>query len=273
MSFCSNCGAPVAEGAHFCASCGAPVQPAGPAKAAPVPPASPVPPVTPPPATPPPSYSAPEPDPEPSESVESPDYDGKDVKLCSDGKYHWTYPMNMYKNPTIFLTVCKIFGIIGGVMFVLLNFGLFADGDWETFFGNLKYWGIAVLVFLVIALISYLIVAGMYHGKYIVRFTMDEKSLLHEQIPYQKKNARIIGGALAGAGVLKGSPGRVGQGAMVAAHTSLESIFANVRRIKAYRGRSTIKVNAPFSKNQVYTTRKDFDFVLDYIREHCPKAK
>lgn len=273
MSFCSNCGAPVADGARFCASCGAPVQPAGSAPASSVPPTTPVPPATSVPPVPPapPVYTAPEP--EPAEEVESPDYDGMEVKLCSDGKYHWTYPLNMYKNPSIFLTVCKIFGILGGIMFILLNFSLFTNGDWETFFGNLKYWGIAVLVFLAIALLSYLIVAGMYHGKYIVRFTMDEERLLHDQIPAQKKNARIIGGALAGAGVLTKSPGRTGQGAMVAVHTSLESNFANVKRIKAYRGFGTIKVNAPFSKNQVYTTREDFDFVLDYIRKHCPKAK
>lgn len=262
MSYCSNCGALLPDGARFCGSCGAPVQePAGPARKAPAPPTPPVPPV----------YSAPLP--EPTEEVESPDYDGKQVKLCSDGKYHWTYPLNMYKNPTIFLTVCKIFGILGGAMFLLLNFSFIIDGEWDKIFGTLKYWGIAVLVFLAIALLSYLIVAGMYHGKYIVRFTMDEERLLHEQIPAQKKNARIIGGALAGAGVLSGNPGRTGQGVMVASHTSLESTFANVRRIKAYRGLSTIKVNAPFSKNQVYTTREDFDFVLDFIRDRCPKAR
>lgn len=254
MCYCSNCGAPLPDGTRFCASCGAPVQAAAPAPAAPVPPAAPDPVAS-------------------AEGVESEDYDGKEVKLCTDGKYHWTYPLNMYKNPTIFFTVCKIFGILGGIMFVLLNFGLFTDGDWDTFFGNLKYWGIAIIVFLAIALLSYLIVAGMYHGKYIVRFTMDEEHLLHDQIPSQKKNARIIGGALAGAGVLKGNPGRTGQGMMVASHTSLESNFANVRRIKAYRRQCTIKVNAPFSKNQVYTTREDFDFVLDFIRKHCPKAK
>jgi len=260
MSFCSNCGAPVPDGARFCASCGAPVQPAGPAPAVPNPPASSEPP------------SPPE-SPEPAEAPESVRYNGKEVKLCTDGKYRWTYPMNMYKNPTIFLTVCKIFGIIGAVMFVLLNMGAILNGEFDSIAGTLKYWGIAVLVFLVIALLSYLIVAAMYHGKYIVRFTMDEEHLLHEQIPAQKKNARIIGGALAGAGVLKGSPGRVGQGAMVAAHTSLSSDFSRVRSIKAYRGRSTIKVNERFSKNQVYTTREDFDFVLSFIRAHCPNAK
>lgn len=250
MSFCSNCGAPLADGARFCASCGAPVQAAGPAPAAPVPS-----------------------EPDPAEGAESVNYTGKEVKLCTDGKYRWTYPMNMYKNPTIFFTVCKIFGILGAAMFVLLNIGSALNGDFDLIAGTLKYWGIAIVVFLVIALISYLIVAAMYSGRYIVNFTMDEEGLLHEQIPAQKKNARIIGGAVAAGGVLSGNVGRVGQGAAVAVHTSLSSDFAKVKRIKAYRGRSTILVNQPFAKNQVYTTREDFDFVLGFIRDHCPKAK
>ena len=204
---------------------------------------------------------------------ESVSYKGKEVKLCTDGKYRWTYPMNMYKNPTIFLTVLKIFAIIGAIMFLLLNITAAFNGEWDAIIGNLKYWGIAIVVFVVIALISYLIVAGMYGGKYIVKFTMDEKGLLHDQIPAQKKKARVIGGTLAGAGLLTGSIGRFGQGAAVASHTSLSSDFDKVRSIRAYRSRCTIKVNQPFAKNQVYTTREDFDFVLNYIREHCPKAR
>ena len=137
----------------------------------------------------------------------------------------------------------------------------------------MKYWGIAVLVFLAISFLAYLIVASMYGWKYIVRFTMDEKGILHDQIPEQKKKAQSLGKAVSGAGVLRGSPGRMGQGFLVASHTSLSSDFSKVRSIKAFRLRATIKVNEPFAKNQVYTTPEDFDFVLKYIREHCPKVK
>ena len=36
-------------------------------------------------------------------------YQGSEVRLCNDGKYRWVYEMNMITNPTIFLTVYKIF--------------------------------------------------------------------------------------------------------------------------------------------------------------------
>ena len=43
-----------------------------------------------------------------SKAVESKSYQGKEVRLCSDGKYRWVYEMNMLKNPTIFFTVLKV---------------------------------------------------------------------------------------------------------------------------------------------------------------------
>lgn len=200
-------------------------------------------------------------------------YDGEQVRLCEDGKYRWTYSVNMLKNPTIFLTVCKIFAIIGAVAFVLLNFVPAKDGEWGKILAELKYWGIAVLVFLAIAGLSYLIVAKMYNWRYIVNFTMDESGLLHDQIPAQKKNAKKIGILLGGAGALTGNIGRVGQGMMVASHTSLASDFSKVKRIKAFPRRATIKLHEPFAHNQVFTTKEDFDFVLNFIKTRCPKAR
>ena len=198
---------------------------------------------------------------------------GERVQQCSDGKYRWTYPMNMYRNPSVFLTVCKIFGILGLIAFVAMNIGHVFRGEFDIIAGELKGWGIAILVALVIIGLAYLIVAGMYGGKYIVRFTMDEKGITHEQIPAQKKKARKVGALVAGAGAASGSIGRMGQGMMVAGHTSLSSDFTKVRRIKAYRLWHTIKLNEPFAKNQIYTAPEDFDFVLGYIREHCKRLR
>lgn len=200
-------------------------------------------------------------------------YDGPQVRLCEDGAYRWTYPVNMLKKPVIYLTVCKIFGIIGAVAFVTGYIREVIRGDFAAIVHDLKYWGIAVLVFLAISALAYLVVAAIYGGRYVVRFTMDEKGITHEQLPAQQKKARGIGKAVAAGGALAGNVGRVGQGMLVASHTSLSSDFSKVRRIRPQRLWNTIKVNEPFAKNQVYTTREDFDFVLGFIRSHCPQAK
>lgn len=209
----------------------------------------------------------------PNEQLQSPEYSGKEVRLCTDGKYRWTYPMNMLTSPSVFITICKIFGGIAVVAFIATYFSAIIQGDYATILHDLKWWGVAILVFLVISGISYLIVAAQYGWKYIIQFTMDENGIKHEQIPAQKKKAQMIGGVLAGAGVLTGNIGRAAQGAMVASHTTLSSDFKAVRSIKPKRRWNTIKVNEPLVKNQIYTTKEDFDFVLDYIRSHCPKVK
>ena len=209
----------------------------------------------------------------PGERLESTTYEGKEVRLCEDGKYRWTYPMNMLTNPSIYFTVIKILGSLMFIAYILLNFSAFRHGEFDKILSELKWWGVAVLVFFAITMTGYLIVAAMYGWKYIVNFTMDENGINHEQIPAQARKARKLGAATAGAGVLTGSVGRAGQGMLVASHTSLASDFSKVRSVKPKRRWSTIKVNEPFAKNQVYTTKEDFDFVLNYILQHCPKVK
>ena len=208
-----------------------------------------------------------------TEQLESTKYRGINVRLCTDGKYRWTYPMNMLTNPSIYITVCKIFGSLMAIGYIIGYIGPIFRGDFEKVIGDLKWWGVAVLVFLAISAVAYLIVAAQYGWKYTVNFTMDENGILHELTPQGKKIAKKIGAATAGAGAIGGNIGRIGQGMMVANHTSLSSDFSVVRSVKPHRRWRTINVNEPFAKNQVYTTKEDFDFVLDYILQHCPKVK
>ena len=208
-----------------------------------------------------------------TEQLESTKYRGINVRLCTDGKYRWTYPMNMLTNPSIYITVCKIFGSLFAIGYIIGYIGPIFRGDFEKVIGDLKWWGVAVLVFLAISAVAYLIVAAQYGWKYTVNFTMDENGILHELTPQGKKIAKKIGAATAGAGAVGGNIGRIGQGMMVAGHTSLSSDFSVVRSVKPHRRWRTINVNEPFAKNQVYTTKEDFDFVLDYILQHCPKVK
>ena len=195
------------------------------------------------------------------------------VTLCEDGKYRWVYPYSLLTNPTVYFTLCKIFG---GIALVGIILGYGADilrGDFSLILNDIKWWGLAVAVFLVISMLAYLIVAAMYRGKYVVEFTMDENGILHDMVPAQKKKVEVLGAVVAGTGALTGNIARTGQGVAIASHTSMQSDFSNVRSVESLRRWNTIKVNEPFAKNQIYVTKEDFDFVLDYIREHCPKIK
>jgi hypothetical protein len=201
-------------------------------------------------------------------------YMGKEIRLCTDGKYRWVYEMHMLKNPTIFLTVFKVFaGIVLG-MFLVFGFFLFViHGDWKGLWGMTKAMGLVMAIFLGLTILGILLVAAVYRGKYIVLFVMDEKEIAHIQVPEQFRKAQKLAAITAMAGAAGGSLSTAGAGLLAASRNASTSVFANVKRVKARRWLHVIKVNQLFNKNQVYVSSKDFDFVYNYIKEHCPKAK
>ena len=202
------------------------------------------------------------------------DYSGSRVALCEDGKYRWTYPLDMLKNPSILFVLLKIFGILLSIPLLIALISAAANNDWQKIWdGFIKIWLIVMVVFFVIILISYLIVVWMNGGKYVVNFTMDEKRLIHEQVPVQYECARKVGILAAIVGIFAKRPVAAGAGALAASRNTSVSVFDKVRRVKPRRGQNLIKVNQSLERNQVYVPDEDFDFVLDFIRKHCPNAK
>ena len=216
----------------------------------------------------------------PAGARESLDYVGERVALCEDGKYRWTYEFNMLKNPAIIVVVYKIFLILLSIPFIINVIALARTGELQKEWNdrlwsgsNPKVWLVVMAVFAVLILLAYLIVVWMYGGKYIVHFTMDESGIVHEQEAAQSKRAQKLGLLTALVGILAKRPSTVGAGMLAAARTTSTSVFPNVRRIKPRRGLELIKVNMLLDRNQVYVPKEDFDFVLGYIRQHCPKAR
>ena len=210
----------------------------------------------------------------PQPSLESIDYEGEEVRLCTDGKYRWKYEVNMFTNPAILITVFKVFLITIVGLFVVFGFFLYViHGDWQGLWWMAKGMFIALGVFFVLSVLGYLLVALMYHGKYIVLFEMDENEVVHTQVPAQFEKARKIGAITAFAGLLSHRPGVAGAGLMSASRNSSTSLLSNVRQVKPRRWMHLIKVNQLLNRNQVYVRKEDFDFVYDFIKSHCPNAK
>ena len=205
-------------------------------------------------------------------AFESKTYQGKEVRLCNDGKYRWAYEMNLLKNPTIFFTVLKVMMISIGIVWLFgLIIGL-GDMKLDYFLFWTKLSGIMLGVFVVLTIIGVLITAAIL-GKYVVLFEMDEMGVTHIQMPRQVKKAEVIGLITALVGAMAKRPTTVGAGLLAASKTKSTSVFANVRRVKARRRLNLIKVNQLLDKNQVYVPDEDFDFVYDFIKLRCTKAK
>lgn len=197
------------------------------------------------------------------------------VQLCPDGKYRWTYEVNLYKNPSMFYDLMKVVGISLGFVFAIMIFTLIYDGiDWDSLMNDL--WGFmwVSLGFIVLCLIGYLIWVRLSGGRYAAIFEMDEESVMHMQMPKTVKRGKLIGtiGMMLAAAT---DDTTLGANSLLAASVNAwKSDFKTVRKVIPKRRRHLIKVNELFTKNRVYVEDKeDYEFVLDFIRQRCPRIQ
>ena len=207
-------------------------------------------------------------------------YNTDRVVHCSDGLYRWIYELNMYRNPIIFYTVVKVLGISFAVVAVFMFIVSLFDSGFSLSsvfdgFGDMlhqsdtKYAFIALLVFLSVVVLSYFIVAKSYGGKYMVLFEMDDKQIVHQQMESQFKKMQAINWLTFMAGAVSGNYSMMGLSINNSVRSSMTSEYAHVRKIIPKKRLNTIKVNELLEHNQIYVCDEDFDFVLNYLREHC----
>ena len=269
---CSKCGSYLIDGAKFCENCGEPVETA--TDAAPEAEPEVAPDTTPAVAEETPEAPVKKPRKKRAEKSSEPQKISEHISLYGDGSYRWRYDLNMFKTPTIFLLVWKIFFfiILGG--FTIMFFASLGSKNffWDGFLENAKIFAIVLAVMTGVSILGYLVYAAMMGGKYCVEFEMNEKGINHKQIPDQAKKAKKLARATIFTGVATGRFSAIGAG-MAASRTEMYSEFDKVRKVKSYPRRGLIKVNERFSHNQVYVFSEDFDFVNDYIISHCKNLK
>lgn len=88
---------------------------------------------------------------------------GDRVALCEDGKYRWTYKMNLFKNPTVFLLIWKVFFFIIIGMFVFLT--LVQSGNnhfwWDGFLFTATVFGYVLIGVTALVGLGYLLYAAI----------------------------------------------------------------------------------------------------------------
>ena len=211
---------------------------------------------------------------------EKPALQGKQITgniwLCPDGVYRWTYEMDMLRNPTIMITVWKVLGISIGVVYLFTLIVTLISGDIKSL-GDLwdssKVFVIVIGIFFVLSIVSYLILAAIYGWKYQALFEMTDEYVRHIQMPKQFKKAEAIGWLTLFVGLAAKKPAVASLGLTTTARNESTSILKDVEFLKIRRKRNTIHVNYLLDKNQVYAADEDFDFVEQFLREHCVKAK
>ena len=195
------------------------------------------------------------------------------ISKGDDGVYRWTYEMNMWKNPTILITLWKVFFIAGmfPVMVVTL-LSLFEEGVGAAMKTFVPMFFMMTAIMSGLVFIGYFIYTIIKGGRYQVVFEMDEKGIRHIQLKSQFKKNQVIAWIEALAGAASGNVTVSGAGLLAASKSSSYSQFTKVRKIQANRRRHVIYVNESLERNQVYVTDDDFEAVRDYLISRCKKA-
>lgn len=241
--FCESCGAEMDETARFCESCGA--------KAA--------------------AADARQVESRPDVRQAAPETERKgDFAPDATGKYHWYYELDMFKDPTVFITCFKVFTLVVGIMSVIMFFILLGDGFMEAVLFFFKFFILGVCGMTVLLALGYVAYAAIQGGKYCVVFEMDGDSVTHTQLAKQFKRAQVVAGLAALIGASRGSLTMTGTGLLAGSRSSMSTHFRSVRAIRVKRRRGVIYLNSATGANQVYAEPEIFDAVLNYILPRIP---
>ena len=197
----------------------------------------------------------------------------KSITKSENGTYRWYYEFDMLKNPMVIRTVFKIFFYILLGLCAFLIFLDIIEGNFgvTSLIETAKAMGITAGILFGLSIISYFILAGIYGFKYCVLFEMNDEGIKHIQMEKQFKKAKALAWVEAIAGMASGNATLTGSGLLAGTKNQLTTDFGRVKKVKVIKKHNTIKIDAPFSHNQIYVCDEDFDFVLNYINERTKK--
>lgn len=193
--------------------------------------------------------------------------------MGEDGTLRWAYEMNMWKNPTLVITIWKVLLLAALAPALLIFFLNLGDGFGSAILVFAKIMSIVAGIVTGLMLLAYALVATVNGGKYCVIFEMDDKSVKHIQMQKQFKKNQVLSMIAILAGVMTGNIQATAAGILAGSNRSLLSSFEKVRSITVNEKRHVIYVNEKWSHNQVYADSADFTFIRNTIISRCKKAK
>ncbi len=185
----------------------------------------------------------------------------------------WVYEMNMWKNPTLLITIWKVLLLAAFAPALLIFFLSLGDGIGSAFLAFGKVMGIVVSIVTGLMLLAYPLVAIINGGIYCVMFEMDDTHVKHIQMQNQFKKSQVLALIVSLAGVMTGNIQATAAGMLAGSKQSSLSSFEKVKSITVNEKRHVIYVNEKLSHNQVYADSADFAFVRNTIISRCKKAK
>ena len=196
----------------------------------------------------------------------------QDFRLCDDGVYRWVYVYDLWKNYTVILEIEKIFILTAMVIMIIQGLlGIREKGIVRRLVSAAQEAGVILAVMSGLLLISYPIYGLLSKGKYCVLFEMDDRSIMHTRMEKEVKREDLVEWLWAANEILDSRLLSTGLSIATASEASIETVFADVRKVTVSRKGKTITLRCRITRNQVYVPDDEFEFIRDFILERCPK--
>lgn len=206
------------------------------------------------------------------------------VTLCEDGVYRWSYVMDMWRNRYMIRLAWKIIVPLLGILLLFVAAMALKNAQYLMRQGvareELMFYlrGDLISVYIVAGLLAgilllteliYAVCALAMHGKWRLRFEMDESAVALVRNPGTMETLNALGAVAAIVGLAAGKPRgalRVGNTLAMANNTGT-SRFECTRRVKQVRRYDLLDLREWFGMNQIYVPPEDYEYVRDFILE------
>ena len=197
---------------------------------------------------------------------------GQEVRLPfgfetdESGTIHWVYHHKLWSTAYIPVKVslwCLVVGLISSVAcyFITTNTnasvmiaGIMAGAVAASFL----IWAVTVLVM---------------GGERCLKMAMNEESVSSASLPRASRWARTLADAAMPYGIMSNDMRIIIEGLNRMTSGNKVSKFDSVSSIRVVGKRDYVSVKAGSAKNKIYARPEQLDFVVDFITNHCPKAK
>lgn len=197
----------------------------------------------------------------------------QEMTIDRDGMIRWIYELNMWKNPTLLITLGKVFFLASLVpSFFMLFLTTIDDGLVIGLILFFKIEGFILTILVGLLILAYPFVALLNGGKYCVVFEMNTQGINHIQMKKQFKKNQVVAMLAVISGALTGSLQTVGAGLMAGSRQSMYTRFKGIKKIKYTPKRHVIYLHKGLKRNQIYANDRQYAFIAQYITTHIQKG-
>lgn len=197
------------------------------------------------------------------------------VTTKTNGEFIWHYNMNLFRDSSVFITLCKIMVLCTSFPYLLVIFLATIEGNFARDFLEIsKVFVIIALFMIALSAFSYYIIYVPFHGSnYSIIYEMNANSIRFIESKKDTKKNELMSSIGIIAGIIAGNPTTAGANLLALSKSEMTTTFKHVNKIIIYKNQHMKLISSDLTRNLICYHKDDQTFLENYIIEHCTKAK